>query len=1162
MTSISSPKTYPIQAENTSTSQNLDPNTRQKHAANPTSNVWVGASAGTGKTKVLTDRVLRLLLPRNEQENGTAPHKILCLTFTKAGANEMALRINTTLSEWAILPENTLQDRLHTLLGKPITAHDIQAARKLFAQVIDTPGGIQIMTIHAFCQSILARFPLEAGLTPNFQVLEESQASLLLTRAIDHTLKHASEPIKEAIQALSREINEDQFFQLIQDIIKERAQFEDLLIRRFGTDGLYNTLCENLDISPNANIKNVRLAALENSAFNISDLRALCPLLAASDKTKDHERLAMIQDFLTAPTAAERLPYFDKYLSFFFTQTGTPRKTVLTKAILEHAHGTQEMIEKEIERLQKIIETEKRIKTALCTHQLLQIGEAALTQYNALKASASALDFDDLIIQTYKLLAEKSSTQWVLFKLDQGLDHILVDEAQDTNPEQWKIIDALSEEFFTNIEPNTTSPRTLFIVGDEKQSIYSFQRASPEEFERMRNYCREKVATAQAKWDDIALNISFRTTKSVLQAVDKTFAPNHMRTGLGSTANTNPIEHHSFRRGQEGLVELWPLFKPEESKDAPDPWTPPTHITTTTTPAAQLAEYIADQIKGWLDRGEVLNSRLRPIKPNDIMILMRTRSSLVSHLTRALKNKNIPVSGADRMRLNDQIIVQDMLAVAAFGLLPQDDYTLACILKSPFIGFTEQELYNLSHNRPGTLWDTLQTNPEYTHICLYLKHYITLSKSLRPLEFFNTLLQTPCPADPISAIRSLRSRLGDDAIDPMEELLTLALDFERDNIPTLQYFLHWISTQQTTIKREMESEANEVRIMTTHGSKGLQAPIVILPDTIRSTRHIPGQSDKRLLWPTQTGRDTPIWSPYKDTDPKPFTDEYNKIEARLDEEYKRLLYVAMTRAEERLYIAGYHGSRKPIEDSWYNYIHSAFKNWDEIEHTKDGILRLYNPQSKDPDRQDQTTKTVQETQTTLPDWIATPAPNEHNTQRPLLPSRIDESTEQRANSPLSNIQDKRFTRGNLIHKILQFLPDLAPEARESSMHNYMHKNEQNLSNKEKQDISREILTILNHPDYIMFFGQESWAEVPITGRLENGRIISGQIDRMLITKDSIWILDFKTNRNPPENIQDVPELYHHQMKAYRDTMQTIYPNKTIKTALLWTYTPKLMILND
>ncbi len=1140
--------------------RDLDPNVRQKHAANPQTNIWVSASAGTGKTKVLTDRVLRLLLPRSNGERGTEPHKILCLTFTKAGANEMSLRINNTLGEWAVLPESALTEKLTKLLDKPATTEEIHAARKLFAQVIDTPGGIQIMTIHSFCQSILARFPLEAGLTPNFRVLEENQATPLLLRAIEHVLKHGSEPTKEAINTISREINEDQFFQLVKDIIKERTEFQSLLKHRFGTDGLYTTLCQYLDITPNADTNDIEHQTVQNSAFDIAGFRALCPLLAASDKKTDQNNLTRIQDFLAATTTGERLKYFNDYKAFFFTQTGEVRKRIITQTILKQSPDTEKMIAREVERIQQITETIKRLKMANYTDKLLQIGEEILCEYNKLKKEHSALDFDDLITHTYQLLEEKTTAQWVLFKLDQGLDHILVDEAQDTNPEQWKIIDALSEEFFTNTQESDNKTRTLFVVGDEKQSIYSFQRASPEEFERARDKSRNKVTAAQAKWDDIALNISFRTTKSVLQAVDKVFASDEMRTGLG----LHPIEHHSFRRGQEGIVELWPLFKPEDTKEAYDPWTPPTQIIDSTSPAIKLANYIANQIKNWLDTGEHLPSRNRPIKPGDIMILMRTRSALVAHITRALKNHNIPVSGADRMILTEQISVQDLLAFAAFGLLPEDDLTLACILKSPLIGLSEEELYTLAYNRTGTLWDALRTNKEHQQTYQYLKTCTHLSKALRPLEFFNSLLQTPCPADSISALRAIRGRLGNDALDPIDELLNLALDFERDNIPTLQYFLHWIENQQTSIKREMDSSTNEIRIITTHGSKGLQAPIVILPDTTRLTRHIPGQSDKRLLWPAQTGLDIPLWSPSKDLDPTPFSKELDKIDTRLDEEYKRLLYVAMTRAEDRLYITGFQNStRKPIEESWYNYVHDALNGWDQTETTEDGTIRLYNPQSKDPDRATETPQNTEQDTMDLPDWITKPAPQETTAKAPLTPSKIDTTSEEPAAiSPLSSTQDNRFARGNLIHKILQFLPDLPPEIREKALQDYINRNGHNLTNSKKQEIGTEILRILNDPNYAMFFGEHSQAEVPITGLLDDGRIISGQIDRLLITNQCIWILDFKTNRPPPTDPKDVPKIYRDQMNAYRDTIRKIYPNREIKTALLWTYAPRLMIIEE
>lgn len=1136
----------------------LDPNVQQNHAATPTNNVWVGASAGTGKTKVLTDRVLRLLLPQNNGTQGTAANKILCLTFTKAGANEMALRINKTLGQWAILDEATLTKTLTKLLHHTPTPNILVAARKLFAQVVDTPGGIQIMTIHAFCQSVLARFPLEAGLTPNFHILDDAQASQLLHQAREHALKSDEQPAKDALHHIARHINENDFFTLIQDIMKERAQLQRLLTTQFGLDGLHTKLCQDLNIQPASTIETALEQACDDTNFNAEALRDICRATEGSNSKTDQNLHNGLANFLSS-SLQERVHLFSTYSALFLTQKNEIRKTLVTKSILKDHPNTLDILTTEAERIQELQDRLNRIKLAINTKHVLCIGEKIVSEYNRLKRNQSALDFDDIIIHTYKLLENPDAAKWVLFKLDQGLDHILVDEAQDTNPEQWNIINALSDEFFSHDQNQSEKKRTIFVVGDEKQSIYSFQRASPEEFERTRQSLKNKIIQSQGVWKDIPLNTSFRTTKSILQTVDRVFSTPEMRQGLGE----HEIQHHAYRSGQAGRVELWPLFKELETEEDTKEndkyaWPLPINIIEQTSPAAQLADHIAEKIEQWITQKTILPSRNRPVKAGDIMILMRSRSKLTTLITRALKNRNIPVSGADRMVLGQQIAVQDLLAFAAFGLLPEDDLTLACILKSPLIGITEEQLFHLAYNRPGTLWDSLQNNTEYKNISIYLKRCIAESRTLKPFEFFSTLIQTPCPADSTSGLRAIQTRLGQDALDPLDELLSLSLDFEKDNIPTLQYFNHWMEHTQTSIKREMESGTNEIRIMTVHGSKGLQAPIVILPDTIRASRHVPGQSDKRLLWPTQTVHSTPLWSPSKDQDPQLFTSAYNDIEKRLDEEYKRLFYVAMTRAEDQLYIGGHHGKKEPIEDSWYNYAYNAMKDWDQVLEEEDGTLHLQNAQEKEPDKTETAQAREKRTASPLPDWINRAAPSEHRNTKRLQPSKAEQE-EPAAISPLESGESQRFSRGNMIHTLLQFLPDITPENRESALTDFLRKNAAALNDAQQKEIAQEILNILNHPDYAPFFGAGSQAEIPITGKLDDGRIISGQIDRLLVTQDTVWIVDFKTNRPPPKNKKDVPEAYIAQINAYRDTIKQIYPDHTVKTALLWTYAPHLMV---
>ena len=1140
-----------------------DPNVEQRRASNPASSVWVGASAGTGKTKVLTERVLRLMLPREDGQPGTPPHKILGITFTRAGASEMALRINETLGKWAVMPPEILRAELGILLQREAGKSEQDAARRLFADVVDTPGGLKIMTIHAFCQSVLSRFPLEAGLPPYFRGLEEAQASQLLARARDHALREAESdpaaPLGLALQHVAATVNEEQFLSLIGSITAERGQFLEVLRKYFNADGLYTAICANLNLTPGQTPDEIALEACHDSAFDYTGLLNAAKILARSTGKKEPVYAATIADWLAAKPE-KRLVGLADYRAVFLTTKGEAREKDLPTTRIAQTHpDCIPILRTESDRL---IALQSRLNAATCallTRDLFCLGEAVLSRYTALKRAEAALDFDDLILTTVALLEGRTqgmsadkATAWVLYKLDQGIDHILIDEAQDTNPEQWKIIKALCEDFFTGTGAHEHE-RTVFAVGDEKQSIYSFQRASPEEFTRMYDYFEERIHQAEQKLENVDLNISFRSAPSILQAVDATFAAPEARKGLG----LKDIAHHSYHYWRAGHVELWPLYE-THSTGSDDFWSPPTTITEGKGGAAQLADKIAETIDSWLKTGEELPSYGRPIQPGDIMILVRTRTAFFTQLARALKTRNIPVSGVDRMILGEQLVVQDLRAMAEFSLLPGDNLTLACILKSPLIGMSEETLFELAHNRASgqSLWAALNAST-HTVISSYLSGFITRARDGHPYEFFSQILQLPCPADPVSGLRAIKARLGDDAIDPLDELLSMALDFEAHNIPSLQGFLHWQSHEQTEVKRQLSEHTSQVRIMTVHGSKGLQAPIVILPDTVRASMRVPGQAGRRLIWPDKSDLDFPLWSPRAEFDFSVYKQAAAIVDDRSDEEYRRLLYVAMTRAEDQLYICGYKGTKAPLPTSWYNYVEAGLKSIPEATE-EEGIITLENKQTRASDRKP-TNAIPTGTNGSLPAWLFEAALPEAQPAAVLRPSRPLEE-EQAAISPGTQGRTHRFRRGNLTHKLLQLLPTLPPALRVRAAETFISRYGADLSPEAQTDIIKETLAVLAQPEFADLFGPGSQAEVPITGQMPDGQIISGQIDRLLIKPDEILIIDYKTNRPPPFKPEDVPEIYRRQMQAYATALRLIYPGRTVRAALLWTDGPHLMAI--
>lgn len=1146
---------------------------RQRAASDPLVSSWVGASAGSGKTKVLTDRILRLLLPRGDGLPASKPEKILALTFTKAGANEMAIRLSKRLSEWAVKDDSALAaDMQNNLLGRPPSEEELQAARTLFARVVDTPGGLNIMTIHSFCQSVLSRFPIEAGLPPGFKPLEEEDAAEMLAEAIRLILSHAvrqpGSPLASAVANISTAVNNDQFERLVRIMAGERNQMRELLSRSFGVDGLYARLCDQLGIVPGRTEQDAFDAFYQAGDTVIFELKEAGRRLSESKGVKDRTSGDNILKFWASAKAA-RAEYACYRTALLTAKDDTPR--AIGKSLQTAYPDLVDTLTSEAERVLAYEDEVKAIQCAQATRDLFLLGDEIISRYEKLKHDAVALDFNDLILRTLGLFrgdyvspAGREMAPWVLYKLDEGLDHILIDEAQDTNPEQWDVIQTLSQEFFAGMAAKDEEFRTVFVVGDEKQSIFGFQRAAPQKFGDMFSWYEKVIQQAMRTFRPVDINTSFRSVQSILEAVDTVFDG----TLAGSGLSHRYIPHIAKREGQAGLVEIWPVFrstglsKDEDEEEQSAGWFVPVKVTEAQSGSLRMAHHIGDTIKKWLTESEPLHSHGRPIEPGDILILVRTRNAFVSQLVRALKKRDIPVSGVDRMILSEQLAVQDLCAAAAFALSPNDDLSLACLLKSPFISYSDDHLFSLT--REGIpLWHALRKSGDEV-VTNWVRALIERGGTEHPYEFFSRLLQEPCPASAVSGLRAVRSRLGIDALDPLDEFLNAALAYEASHIPDLQGFLKWHSEGSNEIKRQLEEAGSAVRIMTVHASKGLQAPIVFLPDTTRTASSI--RADE-ILWPHKTGYSVPAYAPSKKMLSKRLSTARETILAKADEEYRRLLYVAMTRAEERLYIGGYVNKKTDSTVQWYDDIYSALSNHPDIVRIetniedKDGtaqpILRLSSEATAEPDKVKAPINKRSKAGVQLPPWALERRPEEPNPPSPLVPSRPSES-EPVAASPLAAPDTYRFKRGILTHRLLQLLPDLPLDRRRSAALTFLKRPSHELPDTIVDEILEETMKVLENDDFSAIFGPASLAEIPVSGLLHGTRLISGQIDRLLVTQDEILIIDYKTNRPPPQNVTSVPAVYVRQMSAYADTLRAIYPGRKVRAALLWTDGARLM----
>ena len=1163
-----------------------DPNILQALASDPTHSSWVGASAGTGKTKVLTDRVLRLLLPRpdasGQTDHATDPSRILCLTFTKAAASEMAVRINKTLAQWAVMDDHKLDSELEKLMRTPSNKALRASARRLFGTVIDVPGGLKIMTIHAFCQSVLSRFPLESGLSPSFDILDDALAHTLVAKARDKILseEHTSppSPTQKALKALTAIQSEQQLNDMLARLNAERTQLLKILRDYPDDQELWDIIRDNFDVK---NHHNAQDALQELCSFHIISKDDFHTLQSAlSQGGKRDQSFAQDLGIWIELGQDQRLEKWSLLKNIFVLKTKNQPRS-LSKKASEWRGDIPDLFVRAAQSILKAQDQYHAFQCAEATFHLLILGHAIQNEFARLKAFHGVLDYDDLIRLTRDLLKGEAANKglrdpsaWVLFKLDGGLDHILVDEAQDTNAEQWDIISALCDDFFAGhtarSSDNTPHNRSIFVVGDEKQSIFSFQRADPDRFKDMRAFFQDKIEQSDQGFCPVQMNTSFRSAPAILDFVNCIFDHPNGRSALGLDPQT-PIEHHAYRTQAPSRVDLWEMCQSHDAKPT-QPWALPVNETGIEGPKSQLCRMIAEDIQQRLERDDVLESKNRAITPGDIMILLRQRKDYAPTLIRELKMRGVPVSGLDRMVLSQELVVEDMIALADFVLLPEDDLSLACVLRSPLINLSEQDIFAIAHNRQNTLWNALKAS-KHSEITHYLSQLMTQAGALRPYDFYASCLHKSCPADPEgSALRAIQKRLGQDVLDPLEEFLSAALNYETNNVPTMQGFIYAQRDNMTEIKRDQEEAKGEVRIMTVHGSKGLQAPIVYLPDTTLSY-HARSKNRPNLIWPNRSGLSTPLWAPSKSWQSHIFKQACDNAEHYYDSEYQRLLYVALTRAEDQLIICGAEPKTQMLDHSWYAICQNAFDKMAQANHkaisshtlqdgskTKIAYRRYSQLEKPSPSKISSKNEIIRDIE--LPDWIYHSATPEPSPPRPLSPTRLMDDEQSAASPKKQALSDYRFQRGRLTHKLLEHLPDIPQHKWEHAARSFLTHARSDLSEDILDDIWTETRHILHHPEFADIFGPGSMAEVPISGLLEHKTLISGQIDRLLITDKCIFIIDYKTNRPPPQNPQDVQNIYIKQLRGYHDILQKIYPDRHIKCALIWTDGPILMDMTE
>jgi ATP-dependent helicase/nuclease subunit A len=1144
---------------------------RQSQASDPQSSVWVSANAGSGKTHVLSQRVIRLLL------QGTDPSKILCLTYTRAAAANMSNRVFANLAAWTMMDDVSLSKEIFDMEKRPPDANKLRRARKLFAEALETPGGLKIQTIHAFCESVLHQFPLEANIAAHFQMLDPQMEDTLFSTARREMLTGAvagNPALAEAFASVLQRGGEAGLDALLEEILRRRDGLRAFIDGMSGETPAFLSLFEEFGFSSDDSAASIADEVWPLPGFPPEFLEAFSRHAHQTDaRTVLNNILPHAEQAFVEPDPVQRLGLL---ATAFLKADGDPYgPSAFKKALLDRLPSLPERYAIAVAAIVTATDRLALFRMLDGTRAALTIADWLIGRYEQLKSGRGFLDFNDLITRTVRLLARQDAGAWVQYKLDQGIDHILLDEAQDTSPDQWHVVRSLAEEFFAGMGARDAVHRTVFAVGDEKQSIYSFQGAAPESFAETGDAFARRISEAREGFRKVRLTLSFRSTNDVLHAVDRVFADPAARRGI--SADPDPVEHKAIRYDAPGHVELWPSIG-MDAMEEPEDWAEA--IDHATAPAVRVAETVAATIKRWLNSGEMIEGQGRKLRPGDVMVLVRKRDRFVHALSKSLKDKHVPVAGADRLSLSSHIAVRDLMALGRCLIQPEDDLSLAAVLRSPIFGLSEERLFDLAAGRPerqslvASLRARAEGDAELSRIVARLDRWAS-EAAFRPVfEFYSGLL------GPDGLRKKMLARLGQEAGDILDEFLSFCLAEERAGPPGLEAFLATLENAGPEIKREMDQGRDEVRIMTVHAAKGLEAAVVFLVDSGAapfSDAHLPRMMpfDTKTMDFRGTGY---FWRSASDVANGFSRTIIERARERADDEYRRLLYVGMTRAEDRLIICGYHGKRAQKDTTWHSIVTRALSGAAETEQrshpvTGEPVLRFTTTKGPAVPEQEEIPAAIAP-HAPMPPELLRPLPEDDELPRPLSPSGASvliEETQEPIVSSRSPVLDgdtepgAAIVRGLVIHRLLQTLPGLPADRREAAAMRYLQRAASGWSEQERAFTWAQVRSVLELKEFAPLFSPSSRAEVSIMGRLAvrgEPRSVAGKIDRLAVTDDTVYIVDYKTNRPAPATLAEVPEAYVIQLALYRALLQPLYPGRGIAAVLLFTEAPRLIALPD
>jgi ATP-dependent helicase/nuclease subunit A len=1116
----------------------------QRAVADPDVSAWVAANAGSGKTHVLAQRVINLLL------KGVEPEKILCITFTKAAAANMAKRVFDTLAQWTTLDDAALDDAIRARSSMTPDARRRALARRLFARALETPGGLKVQTIHAFCTQLLHRFPFEANVAARFSVLDETEQTQLLERlTLNALLDGARAPdsaLGRALAAAMTAAADQTFRDLVRAAIGRRDAINRWVMSAGGVAAAIAALSRALGVDPAESRESIEDEFFAGSSFAPEEWATLAAALTQGAKT-DAEQARRF-GLLASLSRSDRV---ETYLDIFCTGERSPRKSIVTKSIKDAG-----LIERLYAEQQRVCALLERLRAVICRDRsaaLFTVTYDVLTRYQNEKARRGLVDYDDLIDKTLSLLTNVDAA-WVHYKLDLGIDHLLIDEAQDTSSKQWQIVRQLVAEFTAGAGARTVL-RTIFAVGDEKQSIYSFQNAAPKEFAEMRHNFERTHASGGLDFVFREFKHSFRSGDSVLGAVDEVFKSRELAASVASDSDGFP-PHIALPDAPPSQVEIWEPTEPDERREI-EGWDAPFDQVNETSPRVRLAQRIARTVRRLIDQREPVGIERRAARYGDVLVLVRQRGELFEAIIRALKNETVEVAGADRLILTEHIAVMDLMALADALLLPDDDLALATVLRSPLFDFADEDLFAIAWDRgPMSLRASLAHRAGeraiFAAAAALLDKLAEAARRETPFAFYAQILGAG------GARRRFLARLGAEANDALDEFLNLAFDYERRETPSLQGFIAWLRAARAEIKRDMEIARDEVRVMTVHGAKGLEAPIVILADTMTPPA---GPKPPRLL---PLAGDAVIWAGRKADDTPPVAAARQTALAEARDEYRRLLYVAMTRAADRLIVCGAAGKNKRPDGCWYDLVRGPLDPF-LVEETdgEEKVLRYRKTAGPAVERA-ASAGAAKSDRPELPSWLRELVPLEAPRAGPLSPSSAFAEEIGRIAHPAGSAADrqKALQRGRIVHRLMQSLPDIPPARRNAAAERYLAAAAKDFAAAEQIEIARHVFAILDAQNFAEVFAPGSRPEVPIVGRIARAGAApiaaAGQVDRLIVAKDAVLIADYKTDSIAPRGLADVPAPYITQLALYRAVLARLYPDKTVRAALIFTTGPALI----